>query len=108
LPGTSRTSPWTKTGDDRVGASHGRLDRHRVRGRQVGGDDADRLSRQPVWVSDDGGDVVAGGDGLLQEVAADAAGGRDDGELHQPANVLHRRHRGLGPFEHGSPLLQPW
>jgi hypothetical protein len=71
-----------KAGEDRVGAGDRGLQRRRVRGRQVGGDDTYRFSRQLVRVSDDGGDVVAGGDGLLEGLPSDPAGRGEDRDLH--------------------------
>jgi len=41
------------------------------------------MRRTPdAWVPDHGGYVVARGDGLLEQLPADAAGGREDRELH--------------------------
>jgi hypothetical protein len=69
------SGPWTKAGEDRVGVGDRGLERGRVRGGQVGGDHADRAG-QVCRVAHDGGHVVAGVEGLLQELPADAAGRR--------------------------------
>jgi len=51
---------------------------------QVGGD-GPYPPGQLAWVADNGGDVVAGVDGLREKLGADASGGRDDGEFHVPS-----------------------
>ena len=38
---------------------------------------------QVLWVPYRGGDVVARREGLVNEVSADAAGGREDGQSHE-------------------------
>lgn len=85
---------WAKAGEDRVGPGDGEFQCCRVGVRQVGGDGADlggQLAGLLVWVADDGGDVVACGDGLFEQLVADPAGGRDDGELHRLLPLYRER-----------------
>ena len=74
-----------------VGSGDRGLERRRVGGRRVagrvGGDGAHRPG-QLARVAYHGGDVVTGGDGLLQKFPADAAGGRDDRESHVSLHYL--------------------
>jgi hypothetical protein len=66
--------PRAEAGQDRVGALDGELEHRRVRGRQLGRDHADpggQRPGQPPRVAGHGGDVVAGGDGLVEELVAD-------------------------------------
>ena len=58
-----------------------RLEHCQLRGRQVGRDDA-YLSGQPLRVPYDCCNVVACGDGLLEDLPTDTAGRREDRELH--------------------------
>jgi hypothetical protein len=65
--------PRTEAGEHRVGSGDRRLDLRRVR--QVGGDEAHQ-SGELLRVRYDCCEVVACGDGLLEEVPTDTAGRR--------------------------------
>ena len=67
---------------NRVRARHRGPERRRVGDSQVGLDDAGGRGRQVPRVPDHGGDVVTRGDRLLEDLAPDAAGGRENGDLH--------------------------
>ena len=75
--------PRTERGQHRVGAGDRGLDRGRVSGGEVGGHGAGRCRRELLRVPCHGGHIVTGGDGLLEQLSADTAGRRDDGEFHQ-------------------------
>jgi hypothetical protein len=67
--------------EHRVGFFDCGLQRCRVRRRQISGDDP-YLSGQPVGITYDCCDVMARGDGLLEDLPTDTAGRRKDSELH--------------------------
>jgi len=73
--------PWAKAGKNAVGPGDRRFERCRGRAGQVGGDRM-YLPGQLAGVPYDSGDVVACGDGLLQELPADTPGRCEDRELH--------------------------
>jgi hypothetical protein len=71
-----------EAGEHRVGAGHRRLEGGGVGGGQVGDLNGPNHAGQRPRVADHGGDVMAGLEGLPQELAADPAGGREDRKLH--------------------------
>src|SRR6266567_4331670 len=73
--------PQPKAGEHRAGSGDRSVQHIRVRGREVGGDGA-HLPGQPVRVPHDCCDVVAVGDGLLEQLPADTTGRSEDRELH--------------------------
>ena len=73
--------PGAEAGQDRIGPADRRLHRRRVGGGQVGGDGPDRPGKL-ARIADHRGHVVARLDGLLKQLPADAAGRREDRELH--------------------------
>src|SRR5207302_3816045 len=83
LPGDSgvRRGPRTEAGKHRVGPSDRRLEGCRVRRREIGPHGA-YPGGQLLGIPHHGGDVVTGGDGLLEGLPADPPGGGEDGELH--------------------------
>ena len=85
-------APGAEAGQYRVGTRDGRVQRPRVGGGEVGAH-GPYPGRQPVRVAHDRGEVVAGGERLVDELPADAAGGGDDGELSAHAGIVPREAR---------------
>src|SRR5215471_1192420 len=80
-------APGEEAGENGVGSGDRRFERCRVRAGQVGGDRM-YLPGQLAGVSYDSGDVVVCGDGLLQELPANASGRCEDRELHLSSRCL--------------------
>jgi hypothetical protein len=75
-----------QAGEYGVGSVDGRRECGVSRGVEVGGDGAHGGRGQLGRIADDRGDVVSGVECLGDELAADASGGGEDGELHEAAH----------------------
>jgi len=95
--------PGAERGQHRVGAGDRGLERGRVSGGQVGGRGPGPGGGQTLRVSCHGRYVMASGYGLLEQLPADAAGRREDRQLHRvpplsrvlgPQRFYHQDDRG--------------